>query len=243
MKNNIIYGLHPVMEAIKSGKQIDKIFVQKNLKGQASQNLLALLKEHNINYKNVPVEKLNKLTRENHQGVVAFTAPVKFALLEEILEKPANKPRTFIILDGITDPRNFGAIIRTAVAVEADGIIFPENNSAPVNEDTVKTSAGGIFNIPLIKVKHLKDAVFLLQAYDINIYAATEKSDTLIYETNLQTDVAIIMGSEGKGINKSLLNLSTGKIKLPMSDKIDSLNVSVACGIILYEIVRQRLNK
>ena len=243
MKNNIIYGLHPVMEAIKSGKQIDKIFVQKNLKGQASQNLLTLLKEQNIHYKSVPVEKLNKLTRENHQGVVAFTAPVKFASLEDILEKTTNKPRTFVILDGITDPRNFGAIIRTAVAVEADGIIFPENNSAPVNEDTVKTSAGGIFNIPLIKVKHLKDAVFLLQAYDINIFAATEKAEDLIYDTNLQTDVAIIMGSEGKGINKSLLNLSTGTVKLPMSDKIDSLNVSVACGIILYEIVRQRLNK
>ena len=243
MKKNMIYGLHPVMEAIKQGKQIDKIFVQKNLKGLASHNLLALLKEQNINYKSVPVEKLNKLTGENHQGVVAFTAPVKFASLENILELTTNKPRTFVILDGITDPRNFGAIIRTAVAVNADGIIFSENNSAPVNEDTVKTSAGGVFNIPLIKVKHLKDALFLLQAYDIKVFAATEKANQLIYDTNLQSDVAIIMGSEGKGVHKSLQALSTAKIKLPMSDKIDSLNVSVACGIILYEIVRQRIKK
>jgi len=243
MKNNIIYGLHPVMEAIKSGQQIDKIFVQNTLKGQLSQELLGLLNTQKINYKSVPIEKLNKLTRENHQGVVAFTSPVQFMSLERILEKETGKPITFILLDGITDPRNFGAIIRTAAAVSADGIIIPENNSAPVNEDTVKTSAGGIFKIPIIKVKHLKDAIFLLQAHDIKIIAATEKTKNLVYEADLESDYALIMGSEGKGINKSLLSLSPEKIKLPMSDEIDSLNVSVACGIILYEGVRQRLKK
>ncbi len=243
MKTNLIYGLHPVMEAIKSGKQIDKIFIQKKLKGRGAQKLLELLKVHNIHYKNVPVEKLNKLTRENHQGVVAYISPIKFAILENILEQPANQSRLFIILDGITDPRNFGAIIRTAVAVNADGLIFSENNSAPVNEDTIKTSAGGIFNIPLIKVKHLKDAIFLLQAYDINIFAATEKAQQSIYETDLKTNIAVIMGSEGKGIHKSLLELCTAKIKLPMSSKMTSLNVSVACGVILYEVIRQRLWK
>ncbi len=241
MKNNLIYGIHPVMEAIKSGKQIDKIFLQKNLKGPASQNLLNLLKEQQINYKTVPIEKLNKLTRENHQGVVAFVAPVKFAGLEQVLETLTNQTRTFVLLDGITDPRNFGAIIRTAVATDATGIIFPENNSAPVNEDTVKTSAGGVFKIPLIRVKHLKDAIFLLQAHGIKIVAATEKASQLIYDTDLKQDIAIIMGSEGKGIHKSLLALSDEKVKLPMSDQIDSLNVSVACGVILYEVVRQRL--
>ncbi len=241
MKKNFIYGLHPVMEAVKSGKQIDKIFVQNNLKGQASQNLLALLREHHIPYKIVPVEKLNKMTRDNHQGVVAFISPVKFASLDEILEKTTGKPVTFILLDGITDPRNFGAIVRTAVAVDATGIVFSENNSAPVNEDAVKTSAGGIFKIPLIKVKHLKDAIFLLQAYGIKVYAATEKAQQLVYDTNLKTDVAVIMGSEGKGIHKSLLALSDESIKLPVPGEIDSLNVSVACGVILYEIVRQQL--
>ncbi len=243
MKNNIIYGLHPVMEAIKSGKQIDKIFVQNTLKGQLSQELLSLLNAQKINYKSVPIEKLNKLTRENHQGVVAFTSPVQFVALESVLEKETGSPRTLILLDGITDPRNFGAIIRTAAAVSADGIIIPENNSAPVNEDTVKTSAGGIFKIPIIKVKHLKDAIFLLQAHDIKIIAATEKTKNLVYDADLKSDYALIMGSEGKGINKSLLSLSPEKVKLPMSDEIDSLNVSVACGIILYEGVRQRLKK
>ena len=241
MKNNLIYGLHPVMEAIRSGKQIDKIFVQKNLKGTTSQALLGLLHQKGLSYKTVPVEKLNKLTRENHQGVVAFISPVNFYKLEDIIEKPAGKPRTFILLDGITDPRNFGAIIRTAVAVSASGIIVPENNSAPVNEDVVKTSAGGIFKIPLIKVKHLKDAIFLLQANDIKVVAATEKTDNLIYNVDLKPDFALIMGSEGKGINRSLLKISDEKAKLPMSPEMDSLNVSVACGVILYEAVRQRL--
>ncbi len=243
MKTNLIYGLHPVMEAIKSGKQIDKIFIQKNLKGHSAHDLLDLLKEQQLNYKTVPVEKLNKLTRENHQGVVAFTAPVTFADLENVLATETGKPKTFVLLDGITDPRNFGAIIRTAVATDANGIIFPENNSAPVNEDTVKTSAGGVFKIPLIRVKHLKDAIFLLQAYGIKVLAASEKANRLIYDTDLKPDVALLMGSEGKGINKSLLNISDEKIKLPMSDKIDSLNVSVACGVILYEVIRQRLKK
>ncbi len=237
----MIYGLHPVMEAINSGKQIDKIFIQKNLKGSLSQELLSLLKNKNITYKTVPVEKINRLTRYNHQGVVAFVSPITFYTLEDILEKPAGKARSFILLDGITDPRNFGAIVRTAVAVDADGIIIPENNSAPVNEDVVKTSAGGIFKIPIIKVKHLKDAIFLLQAHDIKIVAATEKSDTLVYNIDLKPDFALIMGSEGKGINKSLLQMSQARAKLPMSPKMDSLNVSVACGIILYEAIRQRL--
>lgn len=229
------------MEAINSGKQIDKIFIQKNLKGSLSQELLSLLKNKNITYKTVPVEKINRLTRDNHQGVVAFVSPITFYTLEDILEKPAGKARSFILLDGITDPRNFGAIVRTAVAVDADGIIIPENNSAPVNEDVVKTSAGGIFKIPIIKVKHLKDAIFLLQAHDIKIVAATEKSDTLVYNIDLKPDFALIMGSEGKGINKSLLQMSQARAKLPMSPKMDSLNVSVACGIILYEAIRQRL--
>ncbi len=237
----MIYGLHPVMEAINSGKQIDKIFIQKNLKGSLSQELLSLLKNKNITYKTVPVEKINRLTRDNHQGVVAFVSPITFYTLEDILEKPAGKARSFILLDGITDPRNFGAIVRTAVAVDADGIIIPENNSAPVNEDVVKTSAGGIFKIPIVKVKHLKDAIFLLQAHDIKIVAATEKSDTLVYNIDLKPDFALIMGSEGKGINKSLLQMSQARAKLPMSPKMDSLNVSVACGIILYEAIRQRL--
>jgi 23S rRNA (guanosine2251-2'-O)-methyltransferase len=241
MKNNIIYGLHPVMEAIKSGKQIDKIFVQKSLKGALSQQLLSLLHDEKISYKSVPIEKLNKLTRDNHQGVVAFISPITFANLESILDSTKSKSATFVLLDGITDPRNFGAIVRTAAATDVTAIIIPENNSAPINEDAVKTSAGGIFKVPIVKVKHLKDAIFLLQAHDIKVVAATEKSNQLVFNIDLKPDFALIMGSEGKGVNKSILQLAQEHAKLPMSDKIDSLNVSVACGVILYESVRQRL--
>jgi 23S rRNA (guanosine2251-2'-O)-methyltransferase len=241
MKNNIIYGLHPVMEAIKSGKQIDKIFVQKSLKGTLSQQLLSLLHDEKISYKSVPIEKLNKLTRDNHQGVVAFISPITFANLESILDSKKSKSATFVLLDGITDPRNFGAIVRTAAATDVTAIIIPENNSAPINEDAVKTSAGGIFKVPIVKVKHLKDAIFLLQAHDIKVVAATEKSNQLVFNIDLKPDFALIMGSEGKGVNKSILQLAQEHAKLPMSDKIDSLNVSVACGVILYESVRQRL--
>ena len=243
MKNqHQIYGMHPIMEAIKSGKTIDKIFVQKGLKGQLSFELISLLQENGINYKTVPIEKLNKLTRENHQGVVAFISPVKLVSLEELLEKNTETTQqTYILLDGVTDPRNFGAIIRTAAAVNANGIIIPENNSAPINEDAVKTSAGGIFKVPIARVKHLKDAIFLLQSYDINIVSATEKTNDSIYDVNLKENFALVMGSEGRGIQNSILNLSTYKVKLPMSEHISSLNVSVACAVFLYEAVRQRL--
>lgn len=243
MKNNhFIYGMHPVMEAVKSGKTIDKLFVQKGLKGHLSQELLSLLKEKDIAFKVVPFEKLNKLTRENHQGVVAFISPVKIASLEEILEKEAdNTKQTYVLLDGVTDPRNFGAIIRTAVAVNATGIVIPENNSAPINEDVVKTSAGGIFNIPIAKVKHLKDALFLFQSYGINIVAATEKTNDLLYDIDLKNNFALVMGSEGKGVSPQILAMADNKAKLPMSEHISSLNVSVACAIVLYEAVRQRL--
>jgi len=241
MKKNLIYGLHPVIEAIKSGKDIDKVFVQKKLQGKTFFELLSLLKEKQISYKTVPAEKIHKLTKENHQGVVAFISPVALVSLEKLLENNSRQsPATFILLDGITDTRNFGAIIRTAAAVEVSGIIISENNSAPLNDDVVKTSAGGIFKVPISRVKHLKDALFLLQAYDIKIFAATEKATKLVYDANFKQDYALIMGSEGKGIQKSLLNLSE-PIKLPVSNKMDSLNVSVACGIILYEGVRQRL--
>jgi 23S rRNA (guanosine2251-2'-O)-methyltransferase len=244
MKKNLIYGLHPVIEAVKAGKSIDKLFIQQGLKGNLISELKALLQEKNIRYKIVPVEKLNRLTKENHQGVVGFISPIRFQNLEENLEKiDLNNPATFILLDGITDPRNFGAIVRTAAATNVTGIIISENNSAPVNEDVIKTSAGGIFKVPVYKINHLKDAIFLLQSYGIKIVSATEKADNLVYNANLYDSFALIMGSEGKGIHPSILKMSDDKIKLPMSEHINSLNVSVACGVILYECVRQRLSR
>ncbi len=242
MKKNMIYGLHPVIEAIKSNQHIDKIFVQKGLKGQTFFELKALLDEAFISIKTVPIEKLNRLTRENHQGVVAFISPVKIYKPEDLIEENNDKDeQIYILLDGVTDPRNFGAIIRSAAATNVTGIIIPENNSAPINEDVVKTSAGGIFKIPIARTKHLIDAIFLLKSYNIKIFAATEKSDSLIYNKNLKENFALVMGSEGKGIQKNILKQCDDGFKLPMSDKMQSLNVAVATGVILYETVRQRL--
>ncbi len=238
-----LFGIHAVMEAIKSGKTIDKIFLQKGLQGSLSKELILLLREHKITPNTVPVEKLNKLTHKNHQGVVAFVAPVDFHDLEEVIisTQEAGKTPLFILLDQLTDARNFGAIIRTAECIGAHGIVIAKTGAAPVSADTVKTSAGAVFNMPICKVDHLKDALFLLQASGIQTVAATEKTEDSIYQIDFKIPTAIIMGSEGKGVSPGILKLVDHKAKLPMFGEISSLNVSVAAGVFLYEVIRQRL--
>lgn len=238
-----LFGIHAVMEAIKSGKTIDKIFLQKGLQGELSRELILLLREHKIVPNTVPIEKLNKLTRKNHQGVVAFVAPIDFHDLEELVIKTQEKGEIplFIMLDQLTDARNFGAIIRTAECVGAHGIIIPKSGAAPVSADTVKTSAGAVFNMPICKVDHLKDAIYLLQASGVQTVAATEKTEDTIYQVDFKNPTVIIMGSEGKGVSPGILKIADHKAKLPMFGNISSLNVSVAAGVFLYEAIRQRL--
>ena len=238
-----LFGIRSVLEAINAGKVIDKVFMQKGLQGSLSQELQKTLKEHRINTAEVPVEKLNRLTRKNHQGVVAFTSPVAFHDLEELVIATVESGQAplFLLLDQLSDVRNFGAIIRTAACTGVHGIIIQKKGGAPVSADTVKTSAGAIFSIPICKVAHIKDAVYYMQASGVQVVAATEKTDDLLYQTDFKKPTAIIMGSEGKGVSPALLKLVDGKAKLPMTGSISSLNVSVACGAILYEAVRQRL--
>ena len=241
-KNTEIYGIRAVIEAINSSKDIDKVFIQTGLKGKLIGQLESLIRKNKINFSYVPTQKLDRLSKKNHQGVIARIAPIKFYTIDsfsEVLEK-SNNPFV-LILDQINDVRNFGAIIRTAEISGVDGIIIQNSSSAPVNSDTIKTSAGAIFNIPICKVNHIKDAIYHLQSLNISIISASEKSEKNIYDVNLKVPIAIIMGSEQKGINKSVINLSDESVKLPMYGKIESLNVSVACGIFLYEIVRQRI--
>ena len=241
-KNTEIYGIRAVIEAINSSKDIDKVFIQTGLKGKLIGQLESLIRKNKINYSYVPTQKLDRLSKKNHQGVIARVAPIKFLTIEkfsEVIEKSKNP--FILILDQINDVRNFGAIIRTAEISGADGIIIQNSSSAPVNSDTIKTSAGAIFNIPICKVNHIKDAIYHLQSLDISVISASEKSEKNIYDVNLKVPLAIIMGSEQKGINKSVINLSDESVKLPMFGKIESLNVSVACGIFLYEVVRQRI--
>ncbi|WP_159800525.1 23S rRNA (guanosine(2251)-2'-O)-methyltransferase RlmB [Flavobacterium sp. MK4S-17] len=241
-KDHQIFGIRAIIEAIHSGSEIDKVFIQKDAQGDLMRELMKTIKQKSINFSYVPVEKLNRLTQSNHQGAVATIAPVKFYQLEELVDsvmENVEKP-LFLILDQLSDARNFGAIIRTAECTGVHGIIVQKQGSAPVNGDTVKTSAGAVFNVPICKVEHIKDAIFYLQGSGIKTVAATEKTDSLIYDINLNEPAAIIMGSEDRGINPSVLKIVDEKAKLPMFGTISSLNVSVACGAFLYEAVRQR---
>ncbi|MCF4102258.1 23S rRNA (guanosine(2251)-2'-O)-methyltransferase RlmB [Gillisia sp. M10.2A] len=239
-----IFGIRTVIEAIQSEKNIDKIYIQKGLNNPLFQELLSVIGKKGYNISYVPVEKLQKLTQGNHQGVVAKISPIEFPEMEEIVQKVLEDTSTtplFLLLDQVTDARNFGAIIRTAECCGVHAIIVQNKGGAPVNADTVKTSAGAVFNIPICKVNHIKDAIYYLQGSGVNVVAATEKSDTTLYDTNFNQPTALIMGSEGRGINPSVLKIVNDKAKLPMFGTIGSLNVSVACGAFLYEIVRQRL--
>lgn len=241
-KSTQIFGIRSVIEAINANKAIDKVFVQKGLRGELSHELEATLRKGKVNTSYVPIEKLNRLTKNNHQGVVAQIAPIAFHEIEFLVETvlASNKTPLFLLLDQLSDVRNFGAIIRTAECTGVDGIIIQKSGSAPVNGDTIKTSAGAVFKVPICKVDHIKDAMFLLQASGIKVIAATEKTEDTLYDISFKEPCAIVMGSEGRGINPSILKLADAKAKLPLLGEIESLNVSVACGAFLYETVRQR---
>ena len=238
-----IYGIRTVIEAIKSGdKTIDKIFIQIGLTGRLINELEALIRKNKLKSSYVPTQKLDKLSKKNHQGVIARISPIEFYELQEIMEKIEDKKDALIlILDQINDVRNFGAIIRTAEVSGVDAIIIQNQSSAPINADTVKTSAGGVFNVPICKVSHIKDAIYHLKSSKISVIATSEKAEKNIYDLSLKKSVAIIMGSEERGISSSVLKLSDEMVKLPMFGKIESLNVSVASGIFLYEVIRQRI--
>lgn len=237
-----IFGIRTVIEAINSGKTIDKVFIQKGLRGELFQELDSLLRREEINTSYVPIEKLNRLSKKNHQGVVAQISPIEFYDLDNLVLNVIESGTTplFLLLDQLSDVRNFGAIIRTAECTGVNGIIIQKKGGAPVNEDTIKTSAGAVFKIPICKVDHIKDAMFHLQASGIKVIAATEKTDNLLYDVSFKEPCAIIMGSEGKGISPSIIKLADDTAKLPLLGDIESLNVSVACGAFLYEVVRQR---
>lgn len=238
-----IFGIRAVIEAIQNDKSIDKIFIQKGLSGHLFQELQQQLSSSDYNISYVPVEKLNRMVKGNHQGVVAKISPVEFQELESLVENTLKKEKAafFLLLDQVDDVRNFGAIIRTAECCGVDGIIIQKKGGAPVTADTVKTSAGAVFNVPLCKVDHIKDAVYYMQASGIKVVAATEKTEDLLYTKDLSQPLALVMGNEGKGITPSVLKSVDEKAKLPLQGTIGSLNVSVACGAFLYEVVRQRL--
>ena len=246
MENNstIIFGLRAIIEAINSDKEFEKIYIQKEIKGELANELKFLIRKKNISSSFVPVEKLNKLSKfQNHQGAVAKISSITFTELDDLIEQILNTNKTplFLLLDQISDVRNLGAIIRTAECTGVNGIIIPTHGSAPINADAIKTSAGAAFKVPICKVNHILDAVYQLKAVDIQIVSVTEKTSNDFYSINFTVPTALVMGSENKGISTSVLKNTDVKGKLPLLGDIESLNVSVACGVALYEIVRQRL--
>ena len=239
-----IYGIRSIIEAIESSKDISRVYLLKSNSNKSSlfKSLVSLLENNNIKYSFVPKEKFKKFENKNHQGAVAILSPIKLLSIEELISVTFNKisSKTYVLLDGITDARNFGAIIRTAVASNVDGIIIPQNNSAPVNSDVIKTSSGGVFKIPIARVNNIKDAILHLNSIEMSIISLSEKANKTIYDYNFKDSTAIIMGSEEKGISKGVLSLSNEILKIPIDSKIDSLNVSSAFSAVAFEIIRQR---
>ena len=239
-----IYGIRSIIEAIESSKDISSVYLLKSNshKSNLFKSLVSLLENNNIKYSFVPKEKFKKFENKNHQGAVAILSPIKLLSIEELISVTFNKisSKTYVLLDGITDARNFGAIIRTAVASNIDGIIIPQNNSAPVNSDVIKTSSGGVFKIPIARVNNIKDAILHLNSIEMSIISLSEKANKTIYDYNFKESTAIIMGSEEKGISKGVLSLSNEILKIPIDSKIDSLNVSSAFSAVAFEIIRQR---
>ena len=241
-KSNIVFGIRPVAEAIESGKQIEKIYVRRGAEGQLMTDLRDLCYRHRLRVQEVPVEKLNRLTKGNHQGVVAQTALIEYVELEDILERvPEDETPLLVAFDGVTDVRNFGAIARSAECAGAHGLITPLKNSAPVNSEAIRSSAGALSVIPVTRVGSIRMTLAQLQQEGFQIVAATEKSRKLLYDADFTKPTVIVMGAEDTGISPAVLKLCNEQLAIPMIGHIESLNVSAAAAIMLFEVVRQRI--
>lgn len=238
-----IYGIRTILEALEADQDIQKAYLLKGASSPLFKDLEQALRKARVPISYVPTERLYRFTQANHQGAVAEIAPIPFADFEESVEKiiaKSDHTPLILLLDGLTDVRNFGAVLRTAESSGVDLVVLPQQGMAPLNRDAIKTSQGAAFSIPMAKVAHIKDAVMYLQSSGITVFAATEKSDTSLYESDLTRGIGVIMGSEERGINPSVLKMVDHSISLPQRGQIASLNVSVACGVILYEVLRQR---
>ncbi len=241
-KNDYIFGIRAVIEAIEAGRSIDKVLVRRDLTGDLARELFAKVREYDIVMQRVPQEKLNRITMKNHQGAIALLSPVEYQRLEHVVPLFYEEGRNplVVVLDGLTDPRNFGAIGRTAACAGVDALVIPERNSVTVTPDAVKTSAGGLFHVPVCREKDTLSAVRFLKDSGYHIVGATEKTDTVYTAADYKEPVAIVMGSEDTGISDSVLRACDELAAIPIVGKIESLNVSVAAGVMIYEALRQR---
>ncbi|MDB2695486.1 23S rRNA (guanosine(2251)-2'-O)-methyltransferase RlmB [Flavobacteriaceae bacterium] len=231
-----------MLEAIESGKSLDRVWLLKGTQSKLFEQLLHVLRNKNIAFSFVPVERLDRFSSKNHQGAVARIGALSTQDMEPLIESVLKEKENpvFVLLDGVTDTRNFGAILRSAAATGVDAVFISSTGSAPLNGDVVKTSAGGAFKVPISKVQHLKDVVYYLKAHDIPTLGITEKSTETLYDSDLKGPLAIVFGAEDVGISNGLLKILDHKAKLPMTEAVDSLNVSVACAVVFYETIRQR---
>lgn len=241
--DNIIFGIRPVAEAIQSGKEIERIYFKKGAEGQLITELRDLCWRHRLRVQEVPVEKLNRLTKGNHQGVVAQIAAIGYVALEDILDRvPEDETPLIVVFDGVTDVRNFGAIARSAECAGAHGLIVPLKNTAPVNSEAIRTSAGALSRIPVHRAGSIRNTLKTLSNEGMQIVAATEKSSTLLFDSDLTKPTVLVMGSEDTGISKEVLKLCDLQLTIPIVGAIESLNVSAAAAVMLFEVVRQRIH-
>jgi len=243
-EKDMIFGIRALIEAIDAGKEIDKILLRRDMTSELSRDLYKRLEGLNVPVQKVPIEKLNKITMKNHQGVIAFIAPVSYQHIEDIIPGIYEEGRTpfIVVLDAITDVRNFGAIARSCECAGVDAIVVPVKGGAALNADAVKTSAGALMKIPICREENISNALKFLSASGIKLVAATEKGADTYTSVTMTEPVAIVMGSEDEGIAPEHLRQCHELVKIPMLGTIGSLNVSVATGVLLYEVVRQRSN-
>lgn len=243
--NQMVFGIRAVIEAIKSGKEIESLYVQRGLGGEIFQELKEITRQNNLTYQQVPVEKLNRITLKNHQGVIAFISPIVYHKIEDIIPAVYEKGETplILILDGITDVRNMGAIARTAECAGVHAIVVPLKGSAQINPDAIKTSAGALYKIPVCRHESLAKTASFLQESGLQLVACTEKTNENLYQPDYTMPTAIIMGSEEDGISNELIRIADHLAKIPMFGEIESLNVSVSAGVMIYEAIRQRTLK
>ncbi len=241
--NQYIYGLRAVIEALEAARDIDKILLKRDMNGESVQQLLALAREHQVPVQRVPVQRIERVTRKNHQGVVALMAAVTYYKLEQVLPMIYDNGDNpfFVILDGVTDVRNFGAIARTCECAGVSAIVIPETGSVSVNGDAVKTSAGALNYLPVCRERNIVDAVRYLRDSGVTIVSTSDKNAVTYTSANLTGPVAIVLGAEDRGISPEVMRLCDVRCAIPEFGNIHSLNVSVAAGIMIYEVVRQRL--
>ena len=241
-KQQIVYGLRPVIEAIGSGQQVERVLIQNGLNSSLLNELRTKLKEHDIPFQYVPVEKLNKMTTGNHQGVVATIAAVKYHSFMQLMET-LEEPSVIVLLDHVTDVRNMGAIARTAECTGVAALVVPDHGSAAMNEDAIKTSSGALLRLPVCREQNLKTVVNLAKQCGYQVVAATEKGAVHYREVDFRQPTLLIMGNEETGISSELLKMCDLRAKLPIVGEVASLNVSVAAGVFMYEALEQRLNR